>query len=140
MMKVLRNLNINTMVAGALVCCALLIGVLAALRFTTNEIVNESITTLNRVNVEQLNEVSRAAVLLNRARIQMDLAADYLDQGMRLVAENQIDGVKNLLERAQRRFDNFEETPKNEMGQARADVSLSKLTSYCTKYYQKCDA
>ena len=121
MMKVLRNLNINTMVAGALVCCALLMGVLAALRFTTNEMVNESITTLNSVNVEQLNEVSRAAVLLNRARIQMDLAADYLDQGMRLVAENQIDGVEGLLERAQNRFNNFEETPKAEMGQARAD-------------------
>lgn len=120
MMKVLRNLNINTMVAGALVCCALLVSVLAVLRFTTNEMVDESISTLNQINVEQLNEVSRAAVLLNRARIQMDLAADYLDQGMRLVAENQIDGVEDLLERAQNRFDNFDETPKTEMGQARA--------------------
>ena len=64
--------------------------------------------------------VSNAAVLLNRARIQMDLAADYLDQGMRLVAENQIDGVEGLLERAQNRFDNFDETPKTEMGRARA--------------------
>ncbi|MEH6708230.1 MAG: methyl-accepting chemotaxis protein [Alloalcanivorax venustensis] len=120
MMKVLRNLNINTMVAGALVCCALLVSVLAVLRFTTNEMVDESISTLNQINVEQLNEVSRAAVLLNRARIQMDLAADYLDQGMRLVAENQIDGVEGLLERAQDRFDKFDETPKTEMGQARA--------------------
>ncbi|MEP1895369.1 MAG: methyl-accepting chemotaxis protein [Alloalcanivorax venustensis] len=120
MMKVLRNLNINTMVAGALVCCALLVSVLAVLRFSTNEMVDDSITTLNRINVEQLNEVSRAAVLLNRGRIQMDLAADYLDQGMRLVAENQIDGVEDLLERAQNRFDNFDETPKTEMGQARA--------------------
>ena len=120
MMKVLRNLNINTMVAGALVCCALLVSVLAVLRFTTNEMVDDSISTLNQINVQQLNEVSRAAVLLNRARIQMDLAADYLDQGMRLVAENQIDGVEGLLERAQNRFDNFDETPKTEMGRARA--------------------
>ena len=120
MMKVLRNLNINTMVAGALVCCALLVSVLAVLRFTTNEMVDDSISTLNQINVEQLNEVSRAAVLLNRARIQMDLAADYLDQGMRLVAESQIDGVEGLLERAQDRFDKFDETPKTEMGQARA--------------------
>ncbi len=120
MMKILRNLNINTTVAGALLCCALLISVLAVLRLTTNQMVDESISTLNRVNVEQLNEVSRAAVLLNRARIQMDLAADYLDQGMRLVAESQIDGVGDLLERAQNRFNNFEETPKTEMGQARA--------------------
>ena len=112
MMKVLRNLNINTMVAGALVCCALLVSVLAVLRFTTNEMVDDSISTLNQINVQQLNEVSRAAVLLNRARIQMDLAADYLDQGMRLVAESQIDGVEGLLERAQDRFDNFDETPK----------------------------
>jgi methyl-accepting chemotaxis protein-2 (aspartate sensor receptor) len=108
------------MVAGALVCCALLVSVLAVLRFTTNEMVDDSISTLNQINVQQLNEVSRAAVLLNRARIQMDLAADYLDQGMRLVAENQIDGVEGLLERAQNRFDNFDETPKTEMGQARA--------------------
>lgn len=121
MMKVLRNLNINTMVAGALVCCALLVSVLAVLRFTTNEMVDDSISTLNQINVEQLNEVSRAAVLLNRARIQMDLAADYLDQGMRLVAESQIDGVEGLLERAQDRFDKFDETPKTDMGQARAN-------------------
>ena len=76
MMKVLRNLNINTMVAGALVCCALLVSVLAVLRFTTNEMVDDSISTLNQINVQQLNEVSRAAVLLNRARIQLVLQHD----------------------------------------------------------------
>ncbi len=121
MMKVLRNLNINTTVAGALLCCALLVGVITALKFATNILADDSISTLNRINVQQLNEVSRAAVLLNRGRIQMDLAADYLDQGMRLVAENQIDGVEDLLQRAQDRFDNFDDTAKTEMGQARAD-------------------
>ncbi|MBF5054493.1 methyl-accepting chemotaxis sensory transducer [Alcanivorax venustensis ISO4] len=82
---------------------------------------DESIALLNQINVEQLNEVSRAAVLISRARIQMDLAADYLDQGMRLVAENQIEGVGDLLQRAQRRFDNFDKAPKTEMGVARAN-------------------
>ena len=120
MTKVLRNLNINTMVAGALLCCALLIGVLAGLRLTTNQMVDEAIRTLNRVNVEQLNQVGRATTLLNQARIEMDLAADYLNQGMRLVAENQIDGVGGLLDRAQSRFDAFVATEKTEMGQARA--------------------
>jgi len=46
MMKVLRNLNINTMVAGALVCCALLVSVLAVLRFTTNEMVEANVVIL----------------------------------------------------------------------------------------------
>jgi len=120
MMKVLRNLNINTTVAGALLCCALLIGVLAGLRLTTNQMVDNAILTLNRVNVEQLNQVARATTLLNQARIEMDLAADYLNQGMRLVAENQIDGVGGLLDRAQARFEGFVATEKTEMGQARA--------------------
>ncbi len=118
MMKVLRNLNINTTVAGALLCCALLIGVLAGLRLTTNQMVDNAILTLNRVNVEQLNQVARATTLLNQARIEMDLAADYLNQGMRLVAENQIDGVGGLLDRAQPRFEGFVATEQTEMRQA----------------------
>ncbi len=121
MMKFVRNININTAVAGALICCALLISGLAAIRIFTNQMVDVSISTLNQVNVQQLNQVARATTLLNQARIEMDLAADYLDNGMRLVADNQIQRASGFLERAERRFQNFLDSPKTEMGAARAD-------------------
>ena len=121
MMKFVRNININTAVAGALICCALLISGLAAIRILTNQMVDSSISTLNQVNVQQLNQVARATTLLNQARIEMDLAADYLDNGMRLVADNQIQRASGFLERAEQRFQNFLDSPKTEMGAARAD-------------------
>ena len=55
MLKVLRNRNIKTMEAGALVSCALLVSVLAVLRFTTNEMVDDSISTLNQINVQPVS-------------------------------------------------------------------------------------
>ncbi|MBM7333792.1 MAG: methyl-accepting chemotaxis protein [Alcanivorax sp.] len=107
MFKIPRNLKLNTAVAGALVLCALMIAVLVAIRFVTNRMVDDSIRTLNTVNVEQLNQISRATTLLNQARIEMDLAADYLDMGMRMIAADQVQNVGGLLDRSKARFDQF---------------------------------
>ncbi|AFT71659.1 Methyl-accepting chemotaxis sensory transducer [Alloalcanivorax dieselolei B5] len=145
MMKFVRNININTAVAGALICCALLISGLAAIRILTNQMVESSITTLNQVNVQQLNQVARATTLLNQARIEMDLAADYLDNGMRLVADNQIQRVSGFLERAESRFQGFLDSPKTEMGAARADElagaynEVLRLVKMQYDYLQKAD-
>ncbi|GAA5110476.1 methyl-accepting chemotaxis protein [Alloalcanivorax gelatiniphagus] len=112
MFKIPRNLKLNTAVAGALVICASMIVVLVAIRFVTNRMVDDSISTLNTINVEQLNQVSRATTLLNQARIEMDLAADYLDMGMRMIAADQVQNVGNLLDRSLARFEQFAASKK----------------------------
>ncbi|MBL7251687.1 methyl-accepting chemotaxis protein [Alloalcanivorax sp. C16-2] len=124
MLNLPRNLKINTAVAGALVVCALLIALLFGLRLLNNRMADDAIGTLNQVNVEQLNQVSRATTLLNQARIEMDLAADYLDMGMRMIAADQVQNVGGLLDRAEGRFKRFSETETTEAGRELA-VELS---------------
>lgn len=99
MIKLIRNLNINTIVAGVLVCCTLLMGALTALRVTTNQIGDESIRSLHRINVLELHDVFRALTLLNQGRIEMGLAADELASGRRLTAKTYLESVAPLLER-----------------------------------------
>ena len=126
MFKPPKNLKINTAVAGALVACALLVALLYGLRVVNNRMVDDAIGTLHQVNVEQLNQVGRATTLLNQARIEMDLAADYLDMGMRMIAADQVKNVDDLLDRAQTRFTRFNETEKTEVGAALAtDLSVA---------------
>ncbi|UWN48842.1 Methyl-accepting chemotaxis protein III [Alcanivorax sp. ALC70] len=107
--------------------CALLIALLFGLRLVNNRMVDDAIGTLNQVNVEQLNQVSRATTLLNQARIEMDLAADYLDMGMRMIAADQVQNVGALLDRAEGRFQRFSETEKTEAGQ---ELSAELATAF----------
>ncbi|WP_323846757.1 methyl-accepting chemotaxis protein [Microbulbifer magnicolonia] len=104
MTKLIRNLNINTIVAGVLVCCTLLMGVLAALRITTSQIGEESIRTLHRINVQELHDIFRAITLLNQGRIEMDLAAEELGAGRKLSAGSYLDKAGPLLARAGEKF------------------------------------
>ncbi|MFP1682541.1 methyl-accepting chemotaxis protein [Alloalcanivorax sp. C16-1] len=128
MFKIPRNLKLNTAVAGALILCALMIAVLVAIRFVTNRMVDDSIRTLNTVNVEQLNQISRATTLLNQARIEMDLAADYLDMGMRMIAADQVQNVGDLLDRSQARFDQF--SASEQLNETGAELAGELTTAY----------
>ncbi len=118
MMKLLRNTNINVTVAGALLCCALLIGVLAVLRAASDDMANDSIVSLNRMNVEQLNELGRAAFLFSRAGAVMDLAVQFTDRGMTGQADKELNRVSDLLKRGETRFANFNEAYEADGGAA----------------------
>ncbi|MGL6159431.1 methyl-accepting chemotaxis protein [Microbulbifer sp.] len=104
MMKLIRNLNINVIVAGVLLCCTLLMGALTALLITSNQSGDESIRALHRINVRELHDIFRAFTLLNQGRIEMDLAADELAEGRSLTAGTYLDEAGPLIERAVEQF------------------------------------
>ncbi|WP_101676081.1 methyl-accepting chemotaxis protein [Alloalcanivorax mobilis] len=140
MMKIMRNLNIRTAMAGVLVCCAVLIGSLAAIRMITNQTVEETMSVITTVNVDQLNEINRAGTLLNRARLDLELTAYYYGQSMRLVGRSQLKGVGMLLNRAQERLDKFAAVPKTEEGRALASELEERFAKVMTLVRSQYDA
>ena len=135
-MNLLRNININVTVAGALLCCALLIGILSALRVAGNEQANDSIVSLNRVNVEQLNELSRAVFLFSRAGGVMDLAVQLENRGMTAQADEQMERVSDLLKRGESRFAKFNEAYEADGGSASNGAELKKTLSSLVGLYK----
>ncbi|WP_323054007.1 methyl-accepting chemotaxis protein [Microbulbifer thermotolerans] len=105
MKNLIRNLNINAIVAGVLVCCTLLMAAQAALRVSTDQIGEESIRSLHRINVEELHEIFRAITLLNQGRIEMNLGADELSAGRKLSAGTYLEKAGPLFESANKMFD-----------------------------------
>ncbi|MFD1215512.1 MULTISPECIES: methyl-accepting chemotaxis protein [Microbulbifer] len=104
MLKLMRNLNINTVVAGVLLCCTLLMGGLVGLRMATNQVGNDAIQTLHEVNVEVMHDVFRAFSLLNQGMIGLNLAAGELDGGRNLSAGTYLDDVQAALSQARVQF------------------------------------
>src|SRR5690606_16364270 len=121
MMTLLRNLNIRTAMAGVLICCALLIGALAVLRSVTNASNEHSMDVLDSVNVQQLNEINRAQLLLARARLSMDMAASYLEREMNSQAHDLLRRVEGLVGQSRAHFETFLAVPKEAEGKALAD-------------------
>lgn len=110
MTKLIRNLNINTIVAGVLVCCTLLMGGLTTLRIATNQIGEESIRTLHRINVQELHDIFRAITLLNQGRIEVNLGAEELGAGRKLSAGTYLDEAGPLLASAGEKFASLQNT------------------------------
>ncbi|WP_035203116.1 methyl-accepting chemotaxis protein [Isoalcanivorax pacificus] len=121
MMTLLRNLNIRTAMAGVLICCALLIGALAVLRSVNNASTEQSMDVLDSVNVQQLNEINRAQLLLARARLSMDMAASYLEREMNSQAHDLLRRVEGLVGQSRAHFETFLAVPKEAEGKALAD-------------------
>lgn len=109
MMKLIRNLNINTLVAGVLLCCTLLMGALVVLRVATNQVGDESIRTLHHTNVEVMHDVFRAYSVLNQGMIGLNLAAGELDSGRSLSAKTYLKDVGETLQEARTEFNKLGE-------------------------------
>ena len=114
MMKLIRNLNINTVVAGVLLCCTLLMGALVALRMATNQVGDDSIRTLHRVNVQVMHDVFRAYSTLNKSMIEMNLAAGELENGRNLSAKTYLKGVSDTLQQTHTEFNRLSEIDMTE--------------------------
>lgn len=125
MMKLIRNLNINTVVAGVLLCCTLLMGTLVALRMATNQVGDDSIRTLHRVNVQVMHDVFRAYSTLNKSMIEMNLAAGELEHGRNLSAKTYLKGVGETLKQTHSEFDRLSSIEMTEEErEAFAELSL----------------
>ncbi|GHA84629.1 methyl-accepting chemotaxis protein [Modicisalibacter luteus] len=114
MKRLLGNISINTLLTSVLVCVGVFFVGLAGLAYTGNRSAETSIGTLNKVNVRQLSEISRADVLMLRARLNMEGASSALYLGRSDLAEAQVDKAKELLDRAQARFEAFQAVPRSD--------------------------
>ncbi|PXX96427.1 methyl-accepting chemotaxis protein [Halomonas sp. LBP4] len=121
MTRLLRNISIHAATVAVLACFVAFIAVIAALGFMAERHGDRTLTTLNRVSTEQLNEVNRAEALLSQARFSLEAAANLIMIGSMDEANAQIAAAADRLERAERRFEHFASVPKSEQGQALAE-------------------
>src|SRR5690606_25129882 len=122
MIRLLRNLNISLAVSGVLLCFAIIIGVIATLGFVATRMADQTISTLNRINVAQLNEIVRADVMLNVARVNLEGAFNYLAEERQAQGERRLEEANTFLNDSQSRFDSFLSAEKTPEAQALADV------------------
>ncbi|WP_192036531.1 methyl-accepting chemotaxis protein [Halomonas sp. YLGW01] len=111
-----RNLSIRAAVTSALVVFALLILLVSSLGGMAGRMANETLVTMDRINVSQLNEIQRADSLLSGARRGLELAAYQQMMGQRDKVEALLTEVVDQLDRAERRFENFMAVPSQSRG------------------------
>ncbi|WP_104203810.1 methyl-accepting chemotaxis protein [Billgrantia saliphila] len=122
MSRVLRNISIHASVISALVSFAVLIGVVSLLSAMSERQAGRIMADLDRINVQQLNEINRADALLNVARVSLEIASNQIMLGRMRDANGQLDIAADRMDRAEARFNNFVAAPKSERAQEMADA------------------
>ena len=118
MNRLLRNLSIHAAVIAALICFVALILVIAGLGVVADRNAQNNLATLSQISDAQLNEINRADSLLNQAMLAMETASNYLMVGQTQQSNEQVDVAADRIERAERRFERFVETPRTPAGEA----------------------
>ncbi|MBZ9556946.1 MULTISPECIES: methyl-accepting chemotaxis protein [unclassified Modicisalibacter] len=116
MKRLLGNISISALLTSVLVCVGLFFLILEGLSYTANRSAEASIDTVNRINVKQLSEISRADVLKLRANLALEGASNALYLGKTERAATQVAKAGDLLERSRARFETFKAQPKTEQG------------------------
>lgn len=127
MRSLLRNLSINVAMSCVLLCFALFIAIIASLGYVANRSADESLQTINQINVEQLNEINRADALLNSTRISLEIASNHIMLGRMDLSQAELAKAKDKLERSQARYQNFVDTPKTDQGRELATTIQSNF-------------
>ncbi|MGQ4880103.1 methyl-accepting chemotaxis protein [Billgrantia sp. LNSP4103-1] len=121
MSRFIRNISIHASVIAALASFAVLIAVVSALSIMSDRQAARIMADLDRINVQQLNEINRADALLNVARVSLEIASNQIMLGRMADANEQLDIAADRMDRAEIHFSNFVAAPKSEraMGMAR---------------------
>ncbi len=120
MIKMLRNLKINTALSSVLGLFAAMVVLVAVLGFITSSVVNTSLTLIQQINVQQLNSINRADSQLNAAQVNLAAAQDYLRGDRQAQGERRLLAAEIQLEEAEAFFQLFVDAPKTEQGQVLA--------------------
>lgn len=127
MLRILRNLSINTVMSCVLVCFALFIGAVAALGVTAARTADDSIQMLIEINDRQLNEINRADALLNNARVSMEVTLNQIMMGRMASSVDDVAAAVELLDRAEQHLEAFIAVPKSEEGVALAEPLIENF-------------
>ncbi|WP_136064750.1 methyl-accepting chemotaxis protein [Modicisalibacter radicis] len=129
MKRLFANLSISSLLSIAVVIFGVLILVVAALGYRADRISEASIGTLNRINVEQLNEIGRAESLMLYSRMRTNDVVSARMMGRFGEAKDYLGEAQGYLERARARFTNFQTVPKTAAGTAYVTPLETSMTA-----------
>ncbi|SDK58764.1 methyl-accepting chemotaxis protein [Billgrantia gudaonensis] len=118
MTRFLRNLSIHAAVIAALAFFLLAFAANVVIATLADRTSQETIDTLEQVNVEQLNEINRADALLRGSLYDLEVASNLFMLGRSGQADERLDSALDQLERAEVRFENYASVPRTSQGEA----------------------
>lgn len=120
MNRLVRNLSIHVTVIAALLSFAALISLVAALSMLSDRNADRVMADLNRISMQQLNEINRGDALLNVARVSLEIASNQIMLGRMAEANRQLDVALDRLQQAEERLNHFIAAPKTKSAEALA--------------------
>ncbi|MGQ7249174.1 methyl-accepting chemotaxis protein [Halomonas sp. V046] len=110
----LRQIRLHSVLVGVLVCFVLCTTAVVGMSVVASRSAEQALGLLNRINVEQLNEINRADSLLNGAQLELETGASTdrrsPDRDARL------EQARTLLDQAQTHFARFVAVPRTPQG------------------------
>ncbi|RTR04435.1 methyl-accepting chemotaxis protein [Halomonas nitroreducens] len=122
MLTLLRNIRISQAVNGVLLCFLVFLGVVASLGWMASRSASDTLVTLDRVNVAQLNEINRADSLLTGALVDLQAASGHFLMGRTSQADQSLTAALDQIERAEARFDSFAAVPPSGESEAMVEA------------------
>ncbi|WP_305038511.1 methyl-accepting chemotaxis protein [Halomonas alkalisoli] len=122
MRRTLRNIRIHTALVAVLASFVISILIISAMGVMAERNASRALATLDQISAAQLNEINRADALLNRARVDLEIAANMLLTERGNMATRHLEAAESQLARAEVRFHRFVDTPKTGQGEALAQA------------------
>ncbi|QFT83449.1 Methyl-accepting chemotaxis protein I [Halomonas sp. THAF12] len=139
MLNLLRNFQISRVVNGVLACFLLFLVVVAGLGWTASRTANETLATLDQINVEQLNEINRADALLTGALVELQSASGHFLMGRTSQGEDSLAAAQDQIDRAEARYQNYASEPRTARGEAlgaRVEEDFGAMLALMREGYQ----
>ncbi|MDT8879162.1 methyl-accepting chemotaxis protein [Halomonas saccharevitans] len=139
MTRLLRNISIHTAMVAVLACFVAFIAAVATVGQLTSRAANDTLETLDRINVAQLNAINRADALLSGARADLESAANLFVLGQQAKAEEHRAAGADQLARAEARFEAFASVPRtdqeSELGD-RVEATFGEMLTLARQKYE----
>ncbi|MFG6176466.1 methyl-accepting chemotaxis protein [Halomonas sp. THAF12] len=142
MLKVLRNFRISQVVNGVLVCFLVFLAVVASLGWMASRSATDTLETLDRIHVAQLNEINRADSLLTGALVELQSASGHFLMGRTSQADASLASALDQLDRAEARFEAYAAVPRTPQGEAlgaRVEESFAAVLALVRQGYETLD-
>ncbi|SDK93884.1 methyl-accepting chemotaxis sensory transducer with TarH sensor [Modicisalibacter muralis] len=133
MKRLLSNLSINTLLTTVVVLFGVFILVVAGLGHATKLMSEDSIGTLNQINVEQVSEIARAESLLLKIQLSLRDQANAAMFGGGDEVQVALAQAGDMLARAEERFAAFQAVPKTEQGRAYTEPLTAAFSDVLAK-------
>ncbi|MDR5875261.1 methyl-accepting chemotaxis protein [Halomonas sp. CUBES01] len=118
MNQMLRNLSVNAAVVVALLLFVSAMIINVVMSAFAEQATEETLTTLERINVDQLNEINRADALWSGALVDLEVASNDFMLGRAQQADERLSAAVDQIDRAEERLHNFSSVPRTESGAA----------------------